>query len=143
MMGSSAIVPLVIAVVGGVVYHTAAKSIPRDLAPGLVLVVAYATALVVSAAAHAWLLPPLDTPSSSRLWHPAVLGLGIGAAIIELGYVLTYRAAWPVSVASVLVNGIVAAVLVFVGIALFGERLSFTRMGGMLLCLAGLWLLRR
>jgi multidrug transporter EmrE-like cation transporter len=143
MIGSSAIVPLVIAVVGGVVYHTAAKSIPKDLPPGLVLVVAYATALVVSAAAYAWLLPSSDTPASSKLWHPAVLGLGIGAAIIELGYVLTYRTGWPVSIASVLVNGMVAAFLVLVGIALFGERLSVTRVGGMLLCLAGLWLLRR
>jgi multidrug transporter EmrE-like cation transporter len=62
--------------------------------------------------------------------------------MIELGYVLTYRAAWPVSVASVVVNGMVAALLVLVGLAVFGERLSFVRMAGVLLCLGGVWLLR-
>jgi hypothetical protein len=46
------IVPLLLAVAGGVVYHTGAKSIPKDLAPGLVLTVAYAMALVISVGAY-------------------------------------------------------------------------------------------
>jgi multidrug transporter EmrE-like cation transporter len=133
---------IVLAVVGGVLYHISAKSVPRDLAPALVLVVAYATALAISAFAHLWLSSEPTQVASSRLLHPGVLGLGIGAALIELGYVLTYRGAWPVSAASVVVNGMVAALLVPVGLFGFGEHLSFTRVIGMLLCLAGVWLLR-
>jgi drug/metabolite transporter (DMT)-like permease len=133
---------LLLAVAGGVLYHTSAKSVPRDLGPGLVLVVAYATALGVSALAH-WWMPGAVASAPFRLAHPAVFGVGIGAAMIELGYILTYRAAWPVSVASVMINGVVAALLVPVGIAIFGERLSLPRIAGMLLCLAGVWLLRR
>jgi multidrug transporter EmrE-like cation transporter len=127
---------------GGVLYHISAKSVPKDLAPALVLVVAYATALAISGVSHVW-LSSHGVAASPRLLHPAVLGLGVGAAMIELGYVLTYRAAWPVSVASVVVNGMVAALLVFVGLAVFGERLSLVRVAGMLLCLGGVWLLRR
>jgi drug/metabolite transporter (DMT)-like permease len=125
-----------------VVYHTAAKSVPKDLAPALVLVVAYATALSLSALAYLW-LPGRSTPISTGLLHPSVLGLGLGAAMIEIGYVLTYRAAWPVSVASVMINGMVAALLVPIGLLVFGERLSVSRVTGMFLCLAGVWLLRR
>ncbi len=62
--------------------------------------------------------------------------------MIELGYVLTYRAAWPVSLASVIVNGMVAALLVPIGVWLFGEHLSPARILGLLLCLAGVWLLQ-
>lgn len=143
MIGGSAIGAIVLAVCGGVVYHMSAKSIPKDLPPGLVLVVAYAAALVISLAAHV-LLPALSPGASGgRLTHPAVIGLGLGAAMIELGYVLTYRAAWSVSVASVLVNGMVAALLIPVGIFLFGEHLSAPRVAGLLLCLAGVWLLRQ
>jgi drug/metabolite transporter (DMT)-like permease len=137
----SSVGALLLAIAGGVVYHASAKSIPRDLAPAPVLVAAYATALCLSAFAQLWLPAP-----RAAVWavaHPAVFGLGLGAAMIELGYVLTYRAAWPVSVASVLVNGVVAALLVPLGIGLFGERLSATRVAGMLLCLVGVWLLRR
>lgn len=150
MTGGSAIGAIMLAVCGGVVYHMSAKSIPKDLPPGLVLVVAYACALAASLAAHVS-LPAMSANTSAvlseversgRLTHPAVIGLGLGAAMIELGYVLTYRAAWSVSVASVLVNGMVAALLIPVGIFLFGEHLSPPRVLGLLLCLAGVWLLR-
>ena len=100
---------------------------------------AYSTALAVSAAAHAWLPFETSGTSPSRLLHPGVLGLGIGAAMIELGYVLTYRAGWPVSVASQLVNGMVAVLLVGVGLVGFGHLLSGLRVIGLLLCLAGVW----
>jgi multidrug transporter EmrE-like cation transporter len=141
MTATSTFVALLLAVAGGVLYHVSAKSIPKELAPALVLVVAYATALAVSAVAHAGLASH-GGAASVRLLHPAVLGLGVGAAMIELGYVLVYRAAWPVSVASQVVNGMVAALLVLVGLAAFGERLSFVRIAGLLLCLGGVWLLR-
>jgi multidrug transporter EmrE-like cation transporter len=141
MTGTSTIVAVLLAVGGGVLYHVSAKSVPKDLAPALVLVVAYSTALALSGTAHLWLTSH-EGAVTSRLLHPAVLGLGAGAAMIELGYVLTYRAAWPVSVASVVVNGMVAAVLVLVGLIVFEERLSLVRFTGMLRCLGGVWLLR-
>lgn len=136
------IVPLFLAVAGGVVYHTAAKSIPKDLAPGLVLTIAYAMALVISVGAYL-ALPPGGDATPRRLAHPAVLALGLGAAMIELGYVLTYRAAWPISTASVIVNGLVATLLIPVGLLVFKEGVSLQRTAGIALCLAGLWLLRR
>jgi drug/metabolite transporter (DMT)-like permease len=134
---------LLLAVAGGVLYHTAAKSVPKDLAPALVLVVAYVTALAISGAAH-WAMPAASGSAVSwALLHPAVLGLGLGAAMIEIGYVLTYRADWPVSITSVMINGAVAALLVPLGLLLFAETMSWTRVAGMLLCMAGVWLLRR
>ena len=131
-----------LAVGGGIVYHVAAKSVPKELPPALVLVVAYATALLISGVAHASGFSHPAAPVA-RMLHPGVLGLGVGAAMIEIGYVLMYRAAWPVSVASLVVNGTVAAVLVLVGVAAFGERVSAIRIAGVVLCLAGVWLLRR
>ena len=149
MSGAAALLPVLLAVAGGVVYHVAAKSIPRDLAPTLVLIVAYAVALALSGLASLlWPVAsePAPAPSlaatSLRLLHPGAMGLGVGAAMIELGYILTYRAAWPVSAASVVVNGIVAALLVPIGLTAFGEHLSLRKAAGLLLCLTGVWLLR-
>lgn len=142
MTSASIWLAVAVATSGGVLYHVAARSIPKDLPPALVLVAAYATALVISAAAHA--VAGLGAAASpTRLVHPAVLGLGVGAAMIEIGYVLMYRAAWPVSVTSIMVNGTVAAILVLVGMLAFGERMSAVRAAGIALCLAGVWLLRR
>ena len=143
MMRAAVIVPLAVAIAGGVLYHGAAKMIPRDLPPSLVLVGAYAVALLASLGTHT-LLPGTATPAAlARFAHPAVLALGLGAFLIETGYVAAYRTGLPVSLTSVLVNGVTAALLIPVGLVLFGERLSPTRGLGLLLCLAGVWLLRK
>lgn len=135
--------PLLLTISGGVLYHLAAKSVPKTLDAALVLIVAYATALCASIAAYVLFPTAPASSGSARPWHPAVLLLGLGAVLIELGYVLTYRASWPVSTASVVTNGVVAALLVPLGMGLFGERLSPANAVGLLLCLAGLSLLRR
>jgi drug/metabolite transporter (DMT)-like permease len=135
--------PVVMTIGGGVFYHLAVKSVPRNIDSSLVLVVAYAAALCASLAAYLWLPSQALGEPPGRPWHPAVIGLGLAAVAIELGYLLMYRAAWPVSIASVLVNGTVALVLVPVGVGLFGERFSPTHGVGLLLCLVGLTLLRR
>jgi multidrug transporter EmrE-like cation transporter len=142
-VGIAAFGPVLLAVAGGVLYHVAAKSIPRDVAPGLVLVVAYAAALIVSALAHATLPLPAGVGPVTRVLHPGVVGLGLGAALIEIGYVLAYRVAMPISLASAIVNGVVAAILVPIGLLFFAEALTPRRASGLFLCLAGLWLLRR
>jgi drug/metabolite transporter (DMT)-like permease len=142
MTGLSTFVAVLLAIAGGVVYHLAAKSIPRDAAPTLVLVVAYAAALSISGVAYLALPREPAAASAWRLLHPGILGLGLGAAMIELGYVLTYRTGAPVSLTSALVNGVVAALLVPVGILAYGERMSVAKAAGIALCLAGAWLVR-
>jgi drug/metabolite transporter (DMT)-like permease len=140
---TSTVIAVMLAVGGGVIYHVAAKSVPRDAAPTLVLLVAYVTALAFTGLAHfSWPIERGHTPWS-RLLHPGVLGVGVGAAMIELGYVLAYRAALPVSVTSVGINSMVAALLIPVGLLAFDEHLSATRIAGIVLSLTGVWLLRQ
>ena len=82
-------------------------------------------------------------PHLDGVWHPTVAAVGLGALMIELGFLLTYRAAWPVSIASVMMNGIVAVLLLPIGAALFGETITAVRAAGVVLCLLGLSLLQR
>lgn len=135
--------PLALTISGGVLYHLAAKSIPATISPSLALIVAYATALAASITAYAVLPGSVAAPSVTRPWHPAVLVVGLAAFMIELGYVLAYRSAWPVSTTSVVTSGMVAMLLVPIGFAVFSERLSAANALGLVLCLSGLALLRR
>lgn len=135
--------PLLLAVGGGVLYHLAAKSVPRGIDPALVLIGAYTTALCASTIAYFVLRTPgADPLGAVKPWHASVIGIGLGASLIEMGFVLTYRAGWPVSAASVIVNGTVAVLLVPLGAGLFGERFSIARAFGIVLCLIGVTLLR-
>jgi drug/metabolite transporter (DMT)-like permease len=136
------VIAVVLAVSGGLIYHVSAKSVPREATPTLVLLVAYLTALAVTALAHISWPTEVANASASRVLHPAVLGVGVGAAMIELGYVLAYRAAAPVSVTSVGISSMVAVLLIPVGLLVFGEHLSATRIAGIVLSLTGVWLLR-
>src|SRR5580704_17632109 len=140
----SIIVPLLMTIGGGVLYHLAAKSVPRNLDPAFALIGVYTTALCASVVTFV-LLPSASTglSSSRSWWHPTLIAVGLGAVLIELGYLLSYRAASPVSVASVMSNGIVAVLLVPIGIAIFGEQLTVARGVGIVLCLIGVLLLRR
>src|SRR5438105_12369103 len=100
--------PIVLTIAGGVVYHLAAKSVPKSLNPALALVGVYTTALLASAIAYVCLPSTTAAPQTARPWDPMVVAVGLGAVAIELGYLLIYRAAWPISIASVMTNGIVA-----------------------------------
>src|SRR5512141_576738 len=99
-------VPLLLAVGGGVLYHLAAKSVPKGIDPALVLIGAYTTALCASIVAYLLLRTTgSDVATVVEPWHASVIGIGLGAALIEMGFVLTYRSGWPISIASVIVNG--------------------------------------
>ena len=63
--------------------------------------------------------------------------------MIELGFLVTYRAQWPVSMASVMTNGLVAVLLVPTGALLFGETITLVRIIGVALCLIGVSLIQR
>ena len=135
--------PLLLVVGGSVMYHVAAKSVPKTLEPFAALVGVYTTALVVSLVAYALTRRGSMPEQVSGLWHPTVAAVGLGVLMIELGFLLTYRASWPVSIASIMLNGIVAVLLLPIGAAVFGETVTAIRVAGVILCLLGLSLLRR
>ena len=135
--------PLLLVVGGSLLYHVAAKSVPKALEPFGALIGVYATALAACIIAYVIVRRGAMPPHASALWHPTVAAVGIGALMIELGFLLTYRAAWPVSIASVMSNGLVAVLLLPIGALIFGEAITMIRIAGVILCLAGVWLLQR
>jgi drug/metabolite transporter (DMT)-like permease len=138
----TALAPVLLVVSGSLLYHVAAKSIPKAFDPVASLIGLYATALaggvLVYAAAR-----PASPFAWSRLWHPTIAVVGVGALMIEIGFLLAYRGAWPVSTASVATNGLVAVLLVGVGAAFFGETVTPIKLIGVVLCLLGVTLLQR
>ena len=133
--------PPLLVIGGSLLYHVAAKSVPKTVTPFAAMIGVYSTALAASIVAYA-VASRTSTSPLSGLGHPTIAAVGLGVLMIELGFLLTYRAAWPVSMASVMMNGIVAVLLLPVGAALFGEAITAVRIVGVLLCLLGLTLLQ-
>lgn len=129
-------------VLGNVLYHVAQKSIPRGLDPVFSVFVSYVTALALSAL----LLPfaaarPLRASWKQTNW--ASIGVGVGAFVIEFGFLFVYRSGWNISLASFAGSAALAAILVPVGVWIFRERLSWVNIVGLLFCLLGFFLVTR
>lgn len=138
----SAFAPLMLVVAGSLVYHVAAKSVPKALDPVASVIGVYAAALVASIVVYAAARPG-SVPGLTQMWHPAIAAVGLGALMIELGFLVSYRAQWPVSMASLMTNGLVAVLLVPIGALMFGETITVVRVIGVAICLIGVSLIQR
>ncbi|MGH9317349.1 MAG: EamA family transporter [Thermoanaerobaculia bacterium] len=133
-------VSFLVIVVSTVLYHVSQKSIASAANPVLSLLVTYGFAI----AGTLLLLPffPLRLPLGQAWrqinWASATVGLSIVG--VELGFLLAYRSGWRISVGSAAANAALAVLLIPTGLLLFGERLSWANVLGVVLCLAGLFL---
>lgn len=130
-------------VAGNVAYHLGQRSVPRGAHPLAAILVMYCVAAAITL-----LLWPFFARGASL--GPEILATGrfgalVGIAIvaIELGFLLAYRAGWPISTASLTASVFVAVSLLAIGAVALHEGLSPTRLLGVLVCLLGLWLVQK
>lgn len=132
---------IAIIVASSVVYHLTQKSLSSGGSFFGILSVAYAIAMLVSLAGLYFQTGRIELGEviSLKNWPVAILGIAIVG--IEIGVLMTYRAGANVSTLPLLVNGVVMACLVPVGIILFREHLSVSSVFGLLMIAGGVWLL--
>lgn len=135
--------PILLAISGGVLYHVSQKSVPETVHPFAAVIIAYATGIVLCAVGM--LLDPAGRSFQSSLKNAnwAVIGVGVGAMAIEVGFLLAYRAGWNINSASVVMSISVALLLIPIGLLAFKEHLSARNAAGVCCCLLGLYLLSK
>ena len=135
--------PFVLTVGGMLFYHLAQKSIPKQMNPFLVTIIAYAVGIAVCVVCAFAYPGRKNLVESVRESNWAVFVLGAAAASIELGFLLAYRAGWRISVAAVATNVAVTIMLVPIGIIIFKDHLSLRNVFGLIFCIVGLALVAR
>jgi len=136
-------VPLVLVVVGNLVYHLSQKLLPKGANPLYTIIMVYCVAIVACAACA--LAYPSDKTflQSARETNLTVFVLGLSVAMIEVGFLLVYRVGWNISTASVTTSVTVTLMLIPIGVLAFKEHLSVRNVVGLLLCMIGLVLVAR
>ena len=132
---------LTIAVAGQVLYHVTQKSVAAGAHPVISLLVFYLVAALATLPLF-WLFPvtdPLSAEIGKLNW--AVVGVSVSIVLIEIGFLLAYRAGGELSTAFVTTTAVVAISTLLLGSVMFGEALSVTKIGGVALCLAGIGLI--
>ena len=135
--------PFVLTVGGMLFYHLSQKSVPREINPFIATIIAYLVGIVVCTV-FAFTYPADKSFSGSlKQANWAVFCLGAAAALIEVGFMLVYRAGWRISLAAVATNVAATVILIPIGILIFKEHLSLRNIIGVIFCLAGLVLVVR
>ena len=135
--------PFCLTVTGMVFYHLSQKSIPKEMNPYFVTILAYLVGIVVCAICAFTYSGSRSFSESLRQSNWAVFILGAAAASIEVGFLLVYRAGWKISVAAVATNVVLTAMLVPIGLVFFKEQLSLRNILGLIFCVLGLVLVMR
>jgi len=133
--------PLALVVLSNVFYQICAKSVPEKMNPLASLTITYAVGAAVSFVLYFTLNPGANLLAEYRKvnWAPFVLGLAIVG--LEVGYICAFKAGWPVSLAQIVQAAVLAVLLIFLGRLLFGEPITWNRIAGIAVCLAGLVLI--
>lgn len=131
--------PIALVVFANIMYQVCAKSMPVDINPLAALTVTYAVALLSSGILYF----ALNRSSANLIaeygklnWVPFVFGLVLVA--LEVGFIYAYKAGWQVNTASIVQSAFLAVALIFVGLLIYHEPLSWNKFAGVGICIVGL-----
>ena len=133
--------PVALVVLSNTIYQIAAKEVPEKMDPLASVTVTY----LIGAAASFILYYALNKDANiiaeySRLnWAPFLLGLAIIG--LEAGMISAYKVGWPVNTLSVTQSTVLAIGLIAVGYIVFKEPVTWNKVAGIGVCIAGLALI--
>lgn len=133
--------PLGLVVLSNVFYQICAKAVPEKINPFASLTITYAIGTVASLILFFVLNKDANLIEEYRHtnWAPFVLGLVIVG--LEVGWIYAYKAGWQVSVAQIVQAAFLAVILIAVGYMLYKEDITWNKIVGVAVCLAGLGLI--
>ena len=133
--------PIALVVISNTLYQVCAKSVPEGMNPLASLTVTYFIGAVISCALYFLLNRNADLVREFRSlnWAPVVLGIVIVG--LEVGFIYAFRAGWQISMAQIVSSAVLAVILIFVGYLLYHEAITWNKVVGIAVCLAGLVLI--
>ena len=134
---------LLLAIACTVGYHLVLKLTPGGVNPLLSLMVTYALVTVTFGAILLLSPAAIDWRAGLRPLNWTALALAVVIVGLDLGFLFLYRSGYEVSLGALVTQSAAALLLLAIGVAFFRERLSAPNVAGLVLCLAGLWLVNR
>ena len=126
--------PLLLGVLGNVLYNVVGKSTPKKINPFFSLAATYCVALVVCVILFFVTSRggSIIAAASEANWTSYCLGVCI--VFTDLSLILLFRAGWDISIAC-------SVIVVIIGVLVFGESLTLMKFCGVITCAAGLYVI--
>ncbi|MBV9216102.1 MAG: hypothetical protein JO053_07995, partial [Acidobacteria bacterium] len=97
--------PPILVVLGMMIYQVSQKTTDENANPFVVVIMAYAIGILACIGGY-FLIPKQEAATlpmvKTAIW--SALGIGLGAAAIEIGFMLAYRAGWNVNILPLMVT---------------------------------------
>lgn len=135
--------PIALAVFADVFYQIAAKSTPEGLNPFASLTVTYLIGAAVSAVIFFAMTKGGSLLQEWGQVNWATFLLGVAIVGLEAGSIYMYKVGWNVNTGYIVKACFLAIALVVVGYLLYKEQITPTKVAGLAVCMAGLYLLNR
>lgn len=132
-----AALPIFLAILGNLLYHSSQKLTSHQVNPFLSIAVSFSLAAVLSFGIFlATKSAPISAEAGRLNW--AAIGLGVAVVVIETSFLLGYRMGWQVGVTSLIVTVGQTILLIPLGLLVFGERITTQGLVGAAIGLVGL-----
>jgi len=133
--------PIALLVFSNTLYQVCAKEVPAEMNTFASLTITYLTG---AAASGVMLMATGNGTGFVQEYDGlnwASLAMGLVIVGLEAGWIYTYKAGWPVSTAFIVQSAVLAGLLLIIGYVLYREPLSWNKIAGVVICLAGLYVL--
>lgn len=133
--------PIALVVLSNTLYQVCAKSVPEGMNPFASLTVTYLIGAVISGVLYFALNRNANLLREIRMINWASIVLGVVIIGLEVGFIYAFRAGWQIGTAQIISSAMVAVLLIFVGWLLYHEAITWNKLLGIAVCIAGLVLI--
>ncbi len=128
-------------IVANIGYHLSIKAVNPNIHPLFSLALSYLVSAITCVVVMILMVSQAELGSQWRYVNWATVTLGMSIVLLEVGFLLAYRAGWNISVAALYCNVVVGLILLPIGLYFFREKLSLVNGLGVVLSLIGLCLI--
>lgn len=135
--------PIALTVLSNVVYHICAKSTPQAINPLASLTITYLLAALASALCYFALSPQANLLREYQHLNWTAVVLALAVVGLEVGSIYMYKVGWNINSGALVQGSLLAVALLVVGLLLYHEAITWTKVAGVAVCLLGVFLLRQ
>jgi len=135
--------PVLMVVAGNTFYNICAKATPGGVNAFASLIITYLTSTAITIALFFLSSGRQSLLAEIQKADWTSVAFGVSLVVLEVGFIMMYRAGWDISVGPMVANITLSCVLVVIGVLLYHEVITPTRLLGILLCLIGLYFVNK
>lgn len=133
---------MAITIISIVSYQVFQKNIAGNVHPVVSVIISYAIALIFSILLL-FIFPVKNFIAEIQKANYASYFVGLSIIGIEIGFLLAYRFGWKLGTAMPFSSSISIVLLTLIGFLFFREQITPVKLTGVILCIAGIFLLNK